>query len=61
MKEVNSETLDWQHKCPFSDEEGLWFSHLISKNEQEPDILNSASKPKTDQRCVHPIVLPEST
>lgn len=46
MKKVNSETSDWQRKCRFNDEEGLWFSRLISKNEQEPDMSNTASKPK---------------
>lgn len=61
MKGVNSETSDWQRKWRFSEEEGLWFYHLISKNEQEPHMSNSASKPKTDQRCVHPIVLSEAT
>lgn len=46
MRKVNSETSDWQRKCRFSDEEGLWFCRLISKNEQEPDMSNTASKPK---------------
>lgn len=46
MKKVNSETSDWQRNYRFHDEEGLWFSCLISKNKQEPDISNIASKPK---------------
>lgn len=42
MKKVHSETSVWQRKFRFSAEEGHWFS----KNEQEPDMSNTASKPK---------------
>lgn len=35
--------------------EGLWFRHLISKTEQEPDMLNTASKPKQTKGVFTPL------